>query len=79
MYEDPKLLHNILDECIDRILAGDSLELCLKRYPLQQRELESLLKTVITLKNAISFEPPQILKEKVKRFILKALQSRSSP
>jgi len=35
---------HILDECIDRLLQGESLEHCLQRYPEQAAQLEPLLR-----------------------------------
>lgn len=50
-----------LNECIDRILAGDSAEEILKEPTLSpSRELEPLMrmKTVVVLENSMSPEPP---------------------
>ena len=40
-----KLFNSMLDGCIDRILAANSLELCLGRYPLRRQKFETPLKT----------------------------------
>jgi len=40
-----KLFNSMLDGCIDRILAANSLELCLGRYPLRRQKFEPPVKT----------------------------------
>ena len=47
----------ILDECIDRINRGDSLEACLTDYPEYVEQLEPLLQAMLQTKKAYSFEP----------------------
>jgi hypothetical protein len=48
---------HILDECIDRLLRGESLEQCLQRYPEQAAQLEPLLRVVLATQKASSVEP----------------------
>jgi len=48
---------HILDECIDRLLRGESLEQCLQRYPEQAAQLEPLLRVALATQKASSVEP----------------------
>ena len=48
---------NILNECIDCVLRGESVEQCLARYPEQTRELEPLLRTAVGAREATGVEP----------------------
>ena len=44
--------NTLLDECIDRINAGESIDMCLASYPKHARELEPLLRTVGGVRDA---------------------------
>ncbi len=46
-----------LDECIDRINRGESLESCLADYPDYAERLEPLLRAMLQTKETCSFEP----------------------
>jgi hypothetical protein len=50
-------LDNILDECIDRINLGESIEACLNDYPEYRQELGPLLHAMLEMKTAYSFTP----------------------
>lgn len=50
---------DILDECLDRLRAGDSIEACLTRYPGYADELEPLLETVHFAQALRATEPPR--------------------
>jgi len=50
-------LNKILDECIDCINGGDSLEECLARYPQYADQLQPLLKAMLQTTEAYSFAP----------------------
>ena len=52
----------ILDECIDRMNSGQSLEDCLKLYPKFAHELESHLKVASELQLQSTFVPSQAAK-----------------
>ena len=52
-----KQFDNILNECLDRILKGESVENCLKSYPQQAAELEPLLRTALATKIASNIQP----------------------
>lgn len=45
-------IEDILDECLDRLQAGESVEACLARYPVEAAELEPLLRAAVTLTTA---------------------------
>jgi len=47
----------VLSECIDRLLQGESVEQCLQRYPEQAAELEPLLRVGLATRRAVSVEP----------------------
>ncbi|MFC1924079.1 hypothetical protein ACFLXA_01760 [Chloroflexota bacterium] len=50
-------LEHILDECIERVLQGESLEQCLQRYPQHAAQLEPLLEVALAARQAASIEP----------------------
>lgn len=45
-----KKLENILNECIDRINRGESIEHCLQKYPKYANELQDLLRTWLNIR-----------------------------
>jgi hypothetical protein len=47
----------IIDECIDRINRGESIESCLADFPAYSEALEPLLSTMLETKTAYSFAP----------------------
>jgi hypothetical protein len=50
-------LNKILDECIDRINRGESIESCLKDFPEYSEKLEPILHAVLKTKTAYTFAP----------------------
>lgn len=54
---------NILDICIDRINRGDRIEDCLADYPEFADELEPLLESMLSTKDAYSFVPQASIKQ----------------
>jgi len=59
----------ILDDCIDRINQGESLESCLADYPDYAEQLLSSLQAMLTAKEAYSFVPsPSIKRANKERF-----------
>ena len=50
---------NILDECLERLRQGESLEQCLARYPEQAAELEPLLQVAMASQKASSAVAPR--------------------
>jgi len=57
-----KGFEKILDECLERLIQGESVEECLARYPEQAAELEPLLRVALMAKEASSVEPRPELK-----------------
>jgi hypothetical protein len=49
--------NNILNECLERLLKGETIEQCLKSYPGQAAELEPLLKTALAAKRVSAIRP----------------------
>ncbi|MBM4461960.1 MAG: hypothetical protein FJ012_01315 [Chloroflexi bacterium] len=52
-----KEFEDILNECIDRLLQGESLEQCLQQYPEQAAELRPLLEVALAAQHASAVEP----------------------
>jgi hypothetical protein len=50
-------LNKILDECIDRINRGESIESCLKDFPEHGEALEPILSAILKTKTAYPFAP----------------------
>jgi len=69
-------LENILNECIDHVLQGESVEQCLARYPEQARELEPLLRTAAGAREAADVEPRPEFKAQVRYQIQSRLSAK---
>jgi hypothetical protein len=74
-----KEFDNIFDECLERILDGETLEQCLKRYPQQAAELKPLLETVLAVKKASAVEPRPEFKARARYQFRSALQEKAAP
>jgi len=58
MAKSDKKFENIFDECLENLLNGqESLEQCLQKYPEQAAELEPLLRTALSVNNAVAIQP----------------------
>jgi hypothetical protein len=55
----PEHFQDVLDECIDRVLQGESVDECLRRHPQQAAELEPLLRVALATKRASSVVEPR--------------------
>jgi hypothetical protein len=66
--------NNILNECLDRVLLGESIEQCLRTYPEQSKELEPLLRTARLAKMAATVQPRTEFKARARREFQSALQ-----
>jgi len=55
---------NILNECLERLISGESIETCLADYPAYADELEPLLRTVVDARKVASVEPHQEFRER---------------
>jgi hypothetical protein len=65
--------NNILNECLDRILKGETVEQCLLSYPEQAAELEPLLKTAKAARVISSVQPRPEFKAEARRQFQAAL------
>ncbi|MBL7119144.1 MAG: hypothetical protein ISS53_00505 [Dehalococcoidia bacterium] len=73
---------HILDQCIDRLLQGESLEQCLQRYPEQAAQLEPLLRVALAAQKASAVEPRPEFKAQARyqmRSLLYAGKRKSQP
>ncbi len=50
-------LNNILNECLERLLSGETMEQCLIRFPDYASELKPLLETALSIKKATTILP----------------------
>jgi len=64
----------ILDECIDRINRGQSLEDCLADYPEYVKQLEPLLRAMLQTQGAYSFMPSANAKRGARQHFNAALE-----
>ncbi len=59
-------MEDILDNCLERIFKGESIEDCLKAYPEQTSELEPLLKTsLVFMQRSSAIQPDPEFKARV--------------
>ena len=65
--------NNILNECLDRILKGETVEKCLLSYPEQAKELEPLLQTAKAARVISSVQPRPEFKAEARRQFQAAL------
>jgi len=52
-----KEFNNILNECLERLLEGEAIEQCLRRYPEQANELKPLLQTALVARRVSVIQP----------------------
>ncbi len=52
-----KRFDNVLNECLERLLKGETIEQCLQSYPEQAAELEPLLRTALAAKRVSAIQP----------------------
>jgi hypothetical protein len=67
---------DLLNHCIDRILQGESLEECLKRYPEQAEQLEPLLRVALAARQATAVQPRPEFKARLRYQLLAAASAR---
>jgi len=74
-----KEFNNILDECLEQLLAGDkTIKQCLQSYPEQAAELKPLLETALAVKKASAIQPPAGFKARARYQFRSALQEAAS-
>ncbi|MBN1366741.1 MAG: DUF4382 domain-containing protein [Dehalococcoidales bacterium] len=66
----------ILDECIDRLNRGESIEACLKDYPEQANELAPLLQAITQTQQSCSFVPSPDAKRAARQTFFAALEKK---
>jgi len=66
---------NILDECLERLVRGETLEQCLQRYPEQAAQLEPLLQTAQAVRKASAILPRSEFKARARYEFRSALQA----
>lgn len=69
-----KGLDNILDECVEQLLAGETIEQCLQRYPEQASELEPMLRTALSIGRVSAVQPRPEFKARARYEFNSALQ-----
>ncbi len=70
-----KEFDNVLDECLERIIAGgETLEQCLASYPDQADELRPLLETALVTKGALAIKPRPEFRDRARHQMRMALQ-----
>jgi len=73
-----KRFDNILNECLERLLGGETIEQCLQSYPEQAVELEPLLRTALAAKQASTIQPRAEFKARARYQFQSALQEMES-
>ena len=73
-----KEFDNILNECLERLLRGETIEQCLQRYPEQASELKPLLETALVAKKASAIQPRPDFKARARYQFRSALQEIAS-
>jgi len=69
-------LNKVLDECIDRINSGESIESCLLDYPGSSKQLKPLLQAALQTKKAYNFVPSEETKSAAKQRFNAAIERR---
>jgi hypothetical protein len=66
--------NDILNECLDRLFKGDSVERCLQDYPEQASELEPLLRTAVAARVFSTVQPRSEFKARARYQFQSALR-----
>lgn len=64
--KDNERFNNILNECLERMLKGDSVDQCLRSYPEDADKLEPLLRTACEARQTCSIKPRPEFKERAR-------------
>ena len=73
-----KRFDRALEDCLQRIVNGETLESCLRRYPQYAGELTPLLRTALELKEGANIRPTEAFKERSRDRLAAYMQSRPS-
>lgn len=69
-----EMFDEILDRCIDRINRGDRIDECLADYPEHADELKPLLESMLSTREACSFQPQASARQKARQRFNAALR-----
>jgi hypothetical protein len=70
-----KKFDDILNECIQRVIQGESIQSCLEAYPEYAKELEPLLQTAIATLHAADIQPRPEFRQRASWEFQKAVQN----
>ncbi len=73
-----KRFDNRLNECLERLLRGETIEQCLQDYPEQAAELEPLLRTALAARRASAIQPRAEFKARARYQLQSALREMES-
>ena len=73
-----KEFNDILNECLERLVKGETIKQCLESYPEQADELRPLLQTALVVKEVSSIQPRAGFKAKARYQFRAALQEATS-
>jgi anti-sigma-K factor RskA len=69
---------NILDDCLERLINGETVERCLESYPEQASELEPLLCTAQATRGAAAIQPRSEFRARARYEFRSALEAQAS-
>lgn len=70
---------NALDQCLQSLAAGESLEACLARFPDQRQALEPMLMAVLRLQAVRRLEAPPVFRQAGRGRLLAAIEAAPKP
>ncbi|MCR4393756.1 MAG: DUF5667 domain-containing protein, partial [Dehalococcoidales bacterium] len=70
--------NNLLNECIERIMRGETVEECLRRYPEQAEELKPLLQTVLKARQVSQIQPEAGFKSRARQEFQRAIYEKQA-
>jgi len=76
---DDRMFADILDDCLERLTRGETLEQCLERYPDAATELEPLLKTAQATRAALTIQPRSDFRARARYEFRAALDTELTP
>src|SRR4030042_474574 len=77
--KENKQLNNVLNECLERLDKGESIEQCLRSYPEYEAELKPLLRTAQAFKKLSTIEPRPEFKARARYQFRAALKETMEP
>jgi hypothetical protein len=76
---DDRMFADILDDCLERLVKGETLEQCLERYPDAAAQLEPLLKTAQITRAALIIQPRSDFRARARYEFRAALDTELTP